>query len=167
MLCNLFVAESLTEKRTRATDLQTVSPSHVSLTVNILLFSFFELGAWMTKSQARKYFIGHFAWLKCFLQWQYWGLLWRFSQGAERMVTTRSPDFLSPGNLNHGGVYVIIIYAPCNNPQRKHILLKIWYYVELAGLFEKRRETKKKKMREEKRKSYNICHSSWRPIMWQ
>lgn len=48
MLCNLFVAESLTEKRTRATDLQTVSPSHVSLTVNILLFSFFELGAWMT-----------------------------------------------------------------------------------------------------------------------
>lgn len=81
------------------------------------------------------------------------------------MVTTRSPDFLSPGNLNHGGVYVIIIYAPCNNPQRKHILLKIWYYVELAGLFEKRRETKKKKMREEKRKSYNICHSSWRPIM--
>lgn len=64
-----------------------------------------------------------------------------------------------------GGVYVILIYAPCNNPQRKHILLKIWYYVELAGLFEKRRETKKKKMREEKRKSYNICHSSWRPIM--
>lgn len=44
-----------------------------------------------------------------------------------------------------GGVYVILIYAPCNNPQRKHILLKIWYYVELAGLFEKRRETKKKK----------------------